>query len=130
MKKLVIGRYEYKGNTIHSIINYTDKNNYFNCVGIEKKGLEIPFGTYKASYSISPKFGYGCYLIDVPHRQGIRIHIGNSSKDTTGCLIIALFRHKEYIVNSEEALSCLHAVSKQQELIIEVKCLKKQLTKF
>lgn len=49
----------------------------------------IPAGVYKMSLSWSPKFKKMLpILFDVPNFEGIRIHPGNSSKDTQGCILL------------------------------------------
>ena len=49
----------------------------------------IPYGTYRLSFENSPKFGKDTLTLhDVPGFKNIRIHSGNTSKDTEGCLIV------------------------------------------
>lgn len=49
----------------------------------------IPRGTYKVTLEESPKFGPDTMTInDVPGFSNIRIHSGNTEKDTEGCLIL------------------------------------------
>jgi len=49
----------------------------------------IPRGTYKVTLEDSPKFGPNTLTINnVPGFSGIRIHAGNTDKDTEGCLIV------------------------------------------
>lgn len=53
----------------------------------------IPAGTYPVKLTYSPKFtpryGHDMLLIDnVPGFTGIRIHKGNTEKDTEGCLLV------------------------------------------
>lgn len=48
----------------------------------------IPVGTYEVKKTFSQRFGKMMYqLINVPGFDGIRIHSGNTSHDTEGCLI-------------------------------------------
>lgn len=48
----------------------------------------IPPGVYYAVERFSNKQGYKVYeLIDVPDRDNVQIHIGNTGKDTTGCIL-------------------------------------------
>lgn len=48
----------------------------------------IPAGTYNVVITYSNRFKkYLPLLIDVPGYEGIRIHPGNSNKDTHGCLL-------------------------------------------
>jgi len=46
----------------------------------------FPEGEYELAFEYSPSFGQKLWTIkDVPGRSYIRIHIGNSVKDTEGC---------------------------------------------
>ena len=49
----------------------------------------IPVGIYTVLLTYSPKYGKIMPLINnVKGYQGIRIHTGNTSKDTEGCLLV------------------------------------------
>lgn len=49
----------------------------------------IPVGIYKVILNYSPKYKKVMPLItNVPAYVGIRIHSGNSSKDTEGCILV------------------------------------------
>lgn len=53
------------------------------------KGCCIAPGTYSIDFHYSPKFGkYMLTLCGVRGRSGILIHSGNTSKDTTGCILV------------------------------------------
>lgn len=48
----------------------------------------IPYGTYEVDLTMSPKFKRLLpILMDVPHFEGIRIHRGNTAKDSQGCIL-------------------------------------------
>lgn len=49
----------------------------------------IPRGTYEIILSMSPRFKRIMpEIVGVPGFEGVRIHTGNSSKDTEGCIIL------------------------------------------
>lgn len=55
----------------------------------------IPKGIYKLIVSMSNRFKKNLpLLIDVPGFEGVRIHSGNSSKDTEGCIIVGSINDK------------------------------------
>lgn len=56
---------------------------------IENTKKLIPRGTYKLSLTWSPKFQKDLPLVQsVPNRRGIRIHAGNTYRDTSGCILV------------------------------------------
>lgn len=67
-----------------------------------KNVTAIPTGSYQVTMAVkSPKYSdfsrykwaerYGGYLprlLDVPNYEGILIHVGNTAKDTSGCILV------------------------------------------
>lgn len=73
---------------------------YFNggivCYTLENAAKAIPCGMYSVQNSKSPKFKRELPLVwnaKVPASRGIRIHVGNSVKDSSGCIIVGMDRH-------------------------------------
>lgn len=61
----------------------------------------IPAGTYKVIVNYSPKFKRNLpLLLDVPYFEGIRIHRGNTDKDSSGCILLGENSIKGMVVNS------------------------------
>jgi hypothetical protein len=60
--------------------------------GLEKKiygETAIPFGKYDGQITYSPAFKKDLPLIkNVPNFEGIRMHSGNTIKDTAGCILV------------------------------------------
>ena len=65
------------------------------CYTLENRSKAIPCGTYNISNSRSPKFKRELPLIygyKVAEARGIRIHAGNTSKDSSGCVLVGMGR--------------------------------------
>ena len=61
----------------------------------------IPTGTYKIEMTYSSKFKRILpLLVDVKGFSGIRIHRGNTDKDSSGCIIIGENKVKGKVINS------------------------------
>lgn len=68
----------------------------------------IPAGTYRVELSFSPRFQKLLpILCDVPNFEGVRIHAGNTDKDTEGCILVGHWNGGEFISNSRAALTLL-----------------------
>lgn len=70
-------------------------------------------GCYAISISYSPKFKTNLPLIDVPKRQGIRIHAGNNAFDTSGCVLVGVYGNSNSIMLSRVALKHVLNVIKE-----------------
>ena len=65
------------------------------CYTLENRSKAIPCGTYNVANSKSTKFKRELPLIygyNVAESRGIRIHAGNSSKDSAGCVLVGMGR--------------------------------------
>ena len=65
------------------------------CYTCENREKAIPCGVYSVQNSQSPKFGRELPLIfngEVPSKRGVRIHRGNSYKDSSACVLVGMRR--------------------------------------
>lgn len=61
----------------------------------------IPYGKYKVTLTLSPRFKrFLPEIHDVPHFTAIRIHAGNTAKDSHGCLIVGENKEVGKVLNS------------------------------
>ena len=68
----------------------------FICYTLENAAKAIPAGLYSMQNSKSTKFGRELPLIygdKVPASRGVRIHAGNSYKDSSACLLVGMSRN-------------------------------------
>jgi hypothetical protein len=78
----------------------------------------IPAGTYKVIISMSNRFKRLLpLLLNVPNYEGIRIHPGNTDKDTEGCILPGVTRSVDFVGNSRVAFDALFAKMQKADSI-------------
>lgn len=86
----------------------------------------IPRGTYQCVIDFSGKFQKELpRLLDVPGFEGIRIHSGNSSEDSLGCILVGKNQHGNWVSDSRSTFARLFAVmedayNRGEEITVEV----------
>lgn len=86
----------------------------------------IPAGTYEIVITLSARFGIPLpLLLNVPNYEGIRIHSGNTSADTEGCLLPGRSRSHDNVVESQSARLLLQkqlqgAIDRGDKVLISV----------
>lgn len=88
-----------------------------------KKETAIPTGTYKVTITYSNRFKKNMPLInDVKGFEGIRIHSGNTDKDTEGCILVGFNKIKGNVINSRDTYNKLFSIlSKSNNITITIK---------
>lgn len=67
----------------------------------------IPVGKYRVVIDMSKRFGKRMmHVLDVPGFEGIRVHSGNTSHDTEGCLITGKERDEKHGEVSGSRIAC------------------------
>lgn len=95
---------------------------------LKQKGkTAIPYGTYEIVISYSNRFKkYLPLLVNVPAYDGIRIHPGNYSEDTEGCLLPGIYNSKtpDFVgtskVTFEALFKELQNVEKKEKIFITI----------
>ena len=130
-------------NRIFKASNYTigelSVNNNYVCDTLEDKvrvdgekvyaETAVPTGTYTLVLSYSNRFKKVMpEILNVPNFSGIRIHCGNSSKDTEGCLLVGKWDGKteNWISDSKNSYNKLYplleeAFNKKENITITIK---------
>ena len=79
----------------------------------------IPIGEYKLIVDASTRFKQDMpHILDVPDFTGVRIHSGNTSADTDGCILVGTsWNGKDFIGNSKIAYKKLFDKLKQNKTV-------------
>lgn len=113
--------------TIEDTVRDLNKNGKFD--NGEKKvhsKTAIPYGTYEIKWTYSPRFKkHTPQLMNVPSFEGIRIHAGNTSADTEGCLILGKNKQVGKVLNSRDTINKFYPIIKEAcsngKVTIEIK---------
>lgn len=86
----------------------------------------IPAGRYEVVVTFSNRFKKLLpELVAVPDFEGVRIHSGNTAKDTEGCILVGMTKGTNVVSNSRDAFTALfakiQAAVAQEKVFIEIK---------
>lgn len=113
--------------TLEDTVRDTNKSGKFDNGEEKIKGkTAIPYGTYEIKWTYSPRFKkYTPQLMNVPSFEGIRIHSGNSSTDTEGCLLLGENKKVGMVLNSRATINKFYPLIKEAcskgKVTIEIK---------
>lgn len=128
---------EYFCDTLEDTVRDLNKNGVFAVAGGKVYGsTAIPYGTYRVTLGVkSPRFsqkaayafcgGYLPRLLDVPQFEGVLIHIGNTPKDTDGCILVGRNTIVGQVTDSTATFRALYprlkaAADRGEKIYIEV----------
>ena len=118
---------KYFCDTLEDTVRDTNKSGKFDNGEKKVKGkTAIPYGTYEIKWTYSPRFKkYTPQLMNVPQFEGIRIHAGNSSTDTEGCLLLGENKKVGMVLNSRATINKFYPLIKEAcsngKVTIEIK---------
>lgn len=113
--------------TLEDTVIDTNKSGKFDHGEQKIKGkTAIPYGTYEIKWTYSPRFKkYTPQLMNVPSFEGIRVHAGNTSADTEGCLILGENKQVGKVLNSRATINKFYPIIKEAcsngKVTIEIK---------
>ena len=127
-----IGKLFIDGNYICDTLEDVDRGLSSNMSEDEIKKIKIygetaiPAGTYKVIMNVvSEKFKNRVWakpykgklprLVDVPGYEGALIHVGNTAKDTLGCILVGENKVKGQVISSTNAFNKLMNILKDEE---------------
>lgn len=128
MKKLTLKRINSSSECVLGVLELDDKEV---CKTLElpwrdnQKGIScIPTGEYKLSPYPSSRFGEVYIVNDVPNREGILIHVGNTADDIQGCILVGdsygKLNGKKAVLNSRQAFNLLKETLGEEEYLLNV----------
>lgn len=122
-KLLVDGKYFC--DTLEDTVRDLNRNGRFDSGEVKVNGqTAIPYGRYEVSLDyVSPRFskvttynsigGKLPRLLNVPHFDGVLIHVGNTPVDTDGCILVGQNLVKGQVLNSRVTFFNLYALLRQ-----------------
>lgn len=130
MEKLTLTRTECTDEYTFGEISY---KGVFVCFTLEdpirdtkiKHKTAIPYGTYKVILTYSQRFKIVTpRLIDVPNFTAILIHKGNTTEDTSGCILVGKSKYENRLIYSaiafDKLLSLIRKILSKNSLVIEI----------
>jgi hypothetical protein len=124
MNIVELKRLEYNKYSIPGILRVS--STYFYALELPYKDNEInvssiPLGSYVAKKRFSASKGYEVFeLTDVPNRTYIQIHIGNTTKDIRGCILIGIEGARDHVSYSTKAFKEFMELVGDEDFLLNV----------
>ncbi len=107
--------------TVDALYGQLFIDDVFQCFTMERTSVAIPLGQYTIEFTFSPHFQKIMPLLNVPGREGIRIHIANFPDQLEGCIAVGTFVGNDYIESSRDAYTALMSkIEHQANLVIQI----------
>lgn len=128
--KLRLERFEYGSTYTIGRFYINDVYHSFSLEDVVRKGdkvygqTAIPTGTYSVIIDLSARFRKQLpHVLNVPNFKGVRIHPGNTSKDTEGCILLGTtWTGGDFISNSKVAFNSFFEKLKEAKTATLVIC--------
>ena len=117
--------------TDEAILGSLYLNGAFVCYTLENAEKAIPCGIYNVQNSKSPKFKRELPLLhnaQVPASRGIRIHVGNTAKDSQGCVLVGMGRNGDRLTESTPAETMVTMICRNESNLVIVDNYKQGMT--
>jgi hypothetical protein len=96
------------------------------CYGLENAARLIPEGRYRVVIDWSNRFQRTMpHILNVPDREGIRIHVANWPEELEGCIAVGRKKADDFVGESRVAFNRLYfkiadAIARGEEVWIDV----------
>lgn len=117
--------------TDEAILGSLYLNGAFVCYTLENSAKAIPCGMYTVQNSKSPKFKRELPLLhnaQVQASRGIRIHVGNTAKDSQGCVLVGMGRNEDSLTESTPAETMVTMLCRNETNLVIVDNCKQGMT--
>lgn len=109
--------------TEEAILGSLYLNGAFICYTLENSAKAIQCGMYAMQNSKSPKFKRELPLLHnakVPASRGIRIHRGNTAKDSQGCVLVGMGRNGDRLTESTPSETMVTMICRNESNLVIV----------
>jgi hypothetical protein len=112
--------------TPRGVIGDVSVDGAWECYGLENAARLIPEGRYRVVIDWSNRFQRTMpHILNVPDREGIRIHVANWPEELEGCIAVGRKKADDFVGESRVAFNRLYfkiadAIARGEEVWIDV----------